>query len=380
MNPSQANQLQRLVNERLNVFRIKFPTGANIEDFAVFVRKSIEKINSILNLKKSEASIPDPKRIVRYYQSRGWISIPTRKLGREVFYEEIHLVQMLLSYCLRGSKTLGVKATIDEIEEVAEMSLNMCLERFIRGLNSVPEAILIDGPKRELLARCERFHILLVTSCGDSETSGAARAIENMARSRDESYFKVDVCDKEIDVECAGSPEEAVSKASDIIDGDGSIRSHLPEFREEHGLANEALVQVITNRPHLFNWFADWGPTNPRDGVLHLGNYEVQFGVSSAAICASYSLLLALCAELEQRGISPYHLFHRFHPRGCLFDACEKKVDIVLKLLAGDICKDCLEKLRPYFSDELLREITLFQDSIRDEVRVLGQFITEARG
>jgi hypothetical protein len=157
-------------------------------------------------------------------------------------------------------------------------------------------------------------------------------------------------------------------------DGDGTIRNQIQDFRRRHLIAEDAFVQIVTSREHGYNWFADWGATNPRDGVLHLRDYGFQFGVAKEAVTASYALLLAFCGELAGRGVSPYGLFHRDGPHGCLFDSCVRKEEIVLKLLAGDICKVCLEKLRPHFTKELLREAMTFQDTIRDRVRVLRQF------
>ena len=379
MNPNLTIQLQRSVNARLNAFRSDFPEGANVGGFAEFVRESLIEVNEILHLEKSEAVAPDRRRIVRYYQSQGWISAPSKKTGREVIYDENQLVQMLLSYCLRELKTPITPK--EEIKKVAALSLDMCLQRFSNGLAPAPAATLTDTPDDgSLVEQCDHFHIQLVASRGEPETGRVARSIRALARHNDGAYFTVDVCDEEIDLGDGIASEKVVNDVNDvtdIIDGDGSIRSLIPPFREQQKIGKDALVQIVTNRPHVFNWFADWGPTNPRDGVLHLGNYEFQFGAASAAVSASYSLLLAVCGELERRGISPYDLFHRFHARGCLFDSCERKEEIVLKLLAGDICKDCLEKLRPHFSNDLLREITLFQDAIRDRVRVLRQYVPD---
>jgi len=369
-----------LIMDMVEAFRTASPDGVDIGGFAQMVQGAVKKLMGsgearlIANspegtgsdARKTRSGISE--RTVRYYRSEGWIADPYRSKGRGARYHEIHFLQMLGAYKLRLKKTPEL-----EIKKVAKMTFAECL-RILTEEAVEPTCLpTVSG---------DSFSLLLVTERNNPESRRVAKAVRTMARRHCSSLIQVSVYDTEIDLtEAEGVGEkkrislgEFNENMPDPEDGDGKIRNQIQEFRRLHRIDENVFVQIVTSRIHKFDWFADWGATNPRDGVLHLGDYELKFGVSKEAVTASYALLLAFCGELAGRGVSPYGLFHRDHSRGCLFDFCDENRDVVLKLLSGDICDECLDQLKLIFTRDLMRETASFLDGIRSRVRALRQF------
>jgi hypothetical protein len=372
----------RKVMERVEEFRATYPSGADLKDFVEMVLVAVKDPGMGLtssggpgvvsiDARTTRNEISD--RTVRYYRTKGWIADPYRDKGRGARYHEIHFLQMLAAYKLRLSRSPMEAA----IGKVAKMTFDECLETITgRGKD------VAMGSAWEEAEPCDVFRVLLVAERQNPEARRVAKLVHALARRNGGSRLLVRIHDAEIELVDAAKREfpdnEVSTQTTDSEDGDGRIRSQIRELRTQHGIDRNDFVQIVTTRTHKWDWFADWGATNPRDGVLHVGDYEREFGISKEAVTASYSLLLAFCGELAGRGVSPYGLFHRDHSRGCLFDFCDEKRDVVLKLLSGDICHDCLQRLRPLFGKGLMREVASFLDAIRGRVRALGQYVAEA--
>lgn len=307
-------------------------------------------------------------RTVRYYQTKGWIAPPIRekKKGKAVYYTGLHHAQMLAAY-LRRLRTPDERLEMDLAKISHASGIETCLAVLAPLLSSSSDPEESASPSTSSaqpaslpkeMTVCDALEIRLVPVPDDPVASAVAGELQ--------SWFlrlglpKVSLETVEADPEAFGNENPGES-----------LRETIPALREEHGLPETALVQVITSRPHPLDWFADWGENGVRDGVIHLEDYERLYGVPKTALAASYSLLLAFAGELAVRGTSPYELFG-IAERGCLFDFCEKKKDVVLKLRSGDICKECLDRLRPLFGSDLLADAARLLDGIRSKVRALA--------
>ncbi len=88
-------------------------------------------------------------------------------------------------------------------------------------------------------------------------------------------------------------------------------------------------------------WFSHWH-AQERAAVISLAGLDQLTSVRAEAFVA-YEVLLygisALSADYEPRTL--------LHPetRACLFDLCQNKAEVGLKLQAGHLCAGCLQKL-----------------------------------
>jgi len=372
--PTEPWIRRNLIIGEVEKFRKDHPDGIDGEIFAASVEAVVKKLRDSGGNHPADVEIDKRKdrkiseRTIRYYRARGWIADPYRRKGRGARYHEIHLMQMLAAHRLRLDE-----APEADIEKVARMGFDECLGIVIgeEVERSLPSA-----------ASCDALQLILVCEEGNSEALQVARSVASLARRSCRSLIQVSVHETEIYLEKTTGADEGrkpsdgvvADKETDSEEGDGRIRKQIQSFRRQHRIDDGAFVQILTSRSHELNWFADWGATHPRDGVLHLGEYQCKLEISQEAVIASYALLLAICGELAGRGVSPYSLFHRDRSRGCLFDFCDDGRDLPLKLLSGDICSQCLDRMAPVFTTGLMREVASFLDAIRGRVRALQQF------
>lgn len=106
--------------------------------------------------------------------------------------------------------------------------------------------------------------------------------------------------------------------------------------------AAPAEVQVLfTVRPLADNWFSHWHPSR-QSAVVSLAGWGGGFAVPVQAFVA-YELILHGLRTLGPAW-SPEKLTHA-DTRGCLFDFCEHREDIEIKLQAADLCPSCRQAL-----------------------------------
>lgn len=106
--------------------------------------------------------------------------------------------------------------------------------------------------------------------------------------------------------------------------------------------APAAAVRIALTRRRLDdNWFSHWHAA-ARAAVVSLADWDGAFEVSPVAFVAFETVhhgLRALAPDFE-----PLRLAHA-ETRGCLFDFCETRADIEVKLQAADLCPACRRAL-----------------------------------
>lgn len=110
---------------------------------------------------------------------------------------------------------------------------------------------------------------------------------------------------------------------------------------EAGSLHPSAVKLVFTDQPLVDSWFSHWHEQQ-RTAVVSLFDLR-RIGAVQAAAFVAYELVLyglhALSAAYTTRT-----LLHA-ETRACLFDLCRDKGEIRIKLQAGHICAECLQKL-----------------------------------
>lgn len=160
----------------------------------------------------------------------------------------------------------------------------------------------------------------------------------------DETATWINQCPGPIDVRVEDMP------VSLTADRDGALRwdtifAAIRTARIGRKIPQTTFVYLLTHSPNENNWFAAEDDRDMRSGFGHLDDFSWITSAPASVIAAHYLLKGILNALLDEAGFAWRALWHS-EPRGCLFDFCEQKSDLRLKLKTGDICGDCLSRLR----------------------------------
>ena len=108
--------------------------------------------------------------------------------------------------------------------------------------------------------------------------------------------------------------------------------------KEAERAAPDAAVRIVlTQRRLADNWFSHWH-ADSRSAVVSLADWDGTLQVSPMAFVAFETIHHGLRAVAPE--FDPLRLAHA-DTRGCLFDFCETRADIEVKLQAADLCPDC---------------------------------------
>jgi len=161
-------------------------------------------------------------------------------------------------------------------------------------------------------------------------------------------------CSGPITVTVDGPPVSLVTAEDGTLAWD-IVFAAIRDQRALRGLSATAFVYLLTHSPNEFNWFAAENETDMRSGFGHVDDFSWITTAPASAISAHYLLKGIFNALLHETGVNWRAMWHS-ESRGCLFDFCEQKADLGLKLKTGDICGDCLTVLRDASVPEALLE------------------------
>jgi len=99
---------------------------------------------------------------------------------------------------------------------------------------------------------------------------------------------------------------------------------------------------LVTSRPLEGNRFSSWH-TTPRGAVVSLAGTPAETSAPAEAFLAYEVVLHGM--RLYSEEWNPDTLMHR-ETRGCIFDFCQVRSDIDVKLHAASLCHECRERLR----------------------------------
>ena len=117
------------------------------------------------------------------------------------------------------------------------------------------------------------------------------------------------------------------------LEGGERTRKGSPAF----AMPDAAVRIVLTQRRLADNWFSHWH-ADSRSAVVSLADWDGTLQVSPVAFVAFETIHHGLRAVAPD--FDPLRLAHA-DTRGCLFDFCETRADIEVKLQAADLCPDC---------------------------------------
>ena len=174
----------------------------------------------------------------------------------------------------------------------------------------------------------------------------------------------INKCSGPITVTVDGPPVSLASAKDGTLAWD-IVFAAIREQRSLRELLPTAFVYLLTHSRNEFNWFAAENETDMRSGFGHVDDFSWITTAPASAISAHYLLKGIFNALLHEAGVDWRALWHS-ESRGCLFDFCEQKADLGLKLRTGDICGDCLTVLRDArIPEALLKQAANVMDAQR---------------
>jgi hypothetical protein len=121
-------------------------------------------------------------------------------------------------------------------------------------------------------------------------------------------------------------------------------------------------------------WFSSWESSGKRNFFVKTSDWE---DLIKADPCypiiyelVSIPLILAAFNNIED-AINKSHN----HPRGCVFDFCDDKIDVQLRLRTADICQECSELLIERETDPVtIKQVFETLESIRSQMLFRERF------
>jgi hypothetical protein len=188
---------------------------------------------------------------------------------------------------------------------------------------------------------------------------------EGLAREvAEETAAWITRCSGPITVSVDGPPVSLATDEGGILAWNNVFAAIRAE-RTRRQLPPTAFVYLLTHAPNECNWFAAEDESDMRSGFGHVDDFSWFTTAPASAISAHYLLKGVFNALLYEAGVDWRALWHS-ESRGCLFDFCEQKADLGLKLKTGDICGDCLVVLRDaHVPEALLQQAANVMDAQR---------------
>lgn len=139
----------------------------------------------------------------------------------------------------------------------------------------------------------------------------------------------------------------------------------LSEIRQQHGIAEDQFIYLLTALSNEHNYFCFEDPDCYRNSVGHVGDYSWMTRAPAEAISTHYVLTTVYRVILDEAGLDWHDYMHE-EMRGCFSDFCKEKSQLDFKLRTGDICGDCMGVLaRAGVPDELIRQTVAVMESMR---------------
>jgi Ca-activated chloride channel family protein len=152
----------------------------------------------------------------------------------------------------------------------------------------------------------------------------------------------VDEARKALASDAAAAGVEAIAMPTKLTPPIGPRLDRAEELRIVRAIAQAPTLTVaFTNCGHHDNWFSHWHESE-RVALVSLHDWARISSISCSALAAYEAILHGL------RVLSPLYdpaEFLHEETRGCLFDFCQQKEEVEIKLQAGHICQQCMEQL-----------------------------------
>lgn len=138
-------------------------------------------------------------------------------------------------------------------------------------------------------------------------------------------------------------------------------------YRNTFKVKKDDFVILLTVRKNEFNWFSHCDKN--KNVFVHTGDWEY-YTKAPQKFPIAYEVVMNVMQGLMKLDITQNPNPHiHLEPLGCMNDFCQNKQQVILKLRTGDICSECLEKMREErVNDEIINQSLDIFEAIRNQL------------
>ncbi|HLO80927.1 MAG TPA: hypothetical protein VK166_08215 [Chitinophagaceae bacterium] len=156
-----------------------------------------------------------------------------------------------------------------------------------------------------------------------------------------------------------------------------TLFSKTEKYRLSHKIPENEFVILLTDIPNKSNWFACLDEKMPFNGFVHTADWDYFIDCPPAFPIAFEVMALVLQKHMFQGKQDLRESVHQ-PPIGCINDLCLQKQEIILKLRTADICKDCMNLLKPHMPMLMIRQALNILESLRLKMLYAQNFKQES--
>ncbi len=134
--------------------------------------------------------------------------------------------------------------------------------------------------------------------------------------------------------------------------------------RVKYAINDESFIFILTEKPNAHNFFGYLDPQHPKNGFVHVGDWERFIHCPKELPVAYHILALMVQHYMVENEKQLAHILHR-EPIGCVNDFCQNKKEVILKMRTADICPKCMERLVIKLSPPELNHVFELLESLR---------------
>ncbi len=138
-------------------------------------------------------------------------------------------------------------------------------------------------------------------------------------------------------------------------------------YRNTFKIKKDDFIAVLTVRKNALNWFSHCDSN--KNIFVHTGDWEY-YTKAPQKFPVAYQVVENIMQDLMKLDTEqiPNPNIH-VEPLGCMNDFCQNKQQVILKLRTGDICFDCLTKMREEkVDDEIINQAIGIFEAIRNQL------------
>lgn len=143
--------------------------------------------------------------------------------------------------------------------------------------------------------------------------------------------------------------------------------NHCEDYRRSRRIPEDEVVVLLTDHRNELNWYSGW-QEGKQNFFIQTSMWEL-FSEGNSIYPVIYELAsipLYITTHHSQLELEKYA--HR-KSKGCPYDMCADKTDVMLRLRTADLCNDCLTILKEKeIGNETVRQVIRIYEDVREKL------------
>jgi hypothetical protein len=156
-----------------------------------------------------------------------------------------------------------------------------------------------------------------------------------------------------------------------------TLFSKAANYRASHKIPSDEFVILLTDIANKSNWFASLDEQMPFNGFVHTADWD-HFIDCPPAFPIAYEVMALVLQKHMFNGVRELRMNVHQPPIGCINDLCIQKQEIILKLRTADICKHCMDLLKPNMPALIIHQALNILESLRLKMLYAQNFKQES--